>query len=161
MSQAGYLEDNLQCYPPQCSEMIPESPLQTLFCLRLSHQMHLTRLLLQVPVVLLTHSTKKLDEPDACIFLLWYQIHQSNISALSDWNSYQIQQFLWNPVLPTVQTSHSIFPLEALRLLPDAAHGSKAVHQMAIGNFYWLTEERLATFPVILSLPASLPHTVL
>ena len=93
----------------EATQEVTESPLQTLFCLRLSHQMHLTRLLLQVPVVLLTHSTKKLDEPDACIFLLWYQIHQSNISALSDWNSYQIQQFLWNPVLPTVQTSHSIF----------------------------------------------------
>ena len=123
--------------------------------------MHLPMLLLLASSVLLTRSTKKPDEPDACIFLLWYRIHQSNISALSDRNSYQTPQFLWNPVLPTVQTFHSTFPSEVLRLLLDAAHGSKAVHQTASGNFYWLTGERLSTFPVILSLPASLPHTVL
>ncbi|WP_227143356.1 MULTISPECIES: hypothetical protein [Lachnospiraceae] len=123
--------------------------------------MHLPMLLLLAPVVLLTRSTKKLDEPNACIFLLWYQIHQSNISALSDRNSYQTPQFLWNPALPTVQIFHSTFPSEVLQLLPDAAHGSKAVHQTAGGNFYWLTEERLSTFPVIPSLPVSLPHTVL
>ena len=159
MSQAEYPEDNLQYYLLQCSEMLPESPLQTLFWLHLPHQTHLPMLLLLALAVLLTRSTKKPDAPDAYTFLLWYRIHQNSILTLIYRNSYQIQQFLWNPVLPTVQTSHSIFPLEALRLLPDAAHGSKAVHQTAGGNFYWLTVERLSTFPAILSLPASLPHT--